>query len=153
MNLQKRYANMRIKRRDNGAEHPVTTRLSIRGVHSTKVLKLNHKTGIINHISEFLQHWDLSNNLSLNSLFLVSFVHQCWLFIKYWIYMIFLNHVHFMRNKIVSGYICNHSSLRIGNETLRPLEGAMGTPSAWPVSEAWIKTHNALDIGRWKPMT
>ncbi len=77
MNLQKRYANMRIKRRDNGAEHPVTTRLSIRGVHSTKVLKLNHKTGIINHISEFLQHWDLSNNLSLNSLFLVSFVHQC----------------------------------------------------------------------------
>ncbi len=24
----------------------------------------------------------------------------------------------------------NHSSLRIGNETLRPLEGAMGTPSA-----------------------
>ncbi len=53
----------------------------------------------------------------------------------------------------VSGYICNHSSLRIGNETLCPLEGAMGTPSAWPVSEAWIKTHNALDIGRWKPMT
>ncbi len=29
----------------------------------------------------------------------------------------------------VSGYTCNHGSLRIGNETLRPLEGAMGTPS------------------------
>ncbi len=27
----------------------------------------------------------------------------------------------------VSGYACNHGSLRIGNETLRPLEGAMGT--------------------------
>ncbi len=53
----------------------------------------------------------------------------------------------------ISGYTCKHGSLRIGNETLRPLEGAMGTPSAWPVSEAWIKTHNALDIGRWKPMT
>ncbi len=39
----------------------------------------------------------------------------------------------------VSGYICNHSSLRIGNEMLRPLGGAMGTPSAWLVSEAWIK--------------
>ncbi len=39
-----------------------------------------------------------------------------------------------------------------GNSTLRPLEGAMGTPSAWPVSEAWMKTHIALDIGRWKPM-
>lgn len=123
MNLQKIYANMRIKRRNNGAEHPVTTRLSIRVVHSTKLMKLNHKTGIINYISEFLQHWDLSNNLSLNSLFLVSFVHQwtcihirrilkrryiliqfygcqCWLFIKYCIYMIFQNHVHFMRNKI-----------------------------------------------------
>ncbi len=30
----------------------------------------------------------------------------------------------------VSGYTCHHGSLRIGNETLRPLEGAMGTPSA-----------------------
>ncbi len=37
--------------------------------------------------------------------------------------------------------------------TLRPLEGTMGTPLAWPVSEAWINTHNAFDIGRWKPMT
>ncbi len=36
----------------------------------------------------------------------------------------------------VSGYACNHGSLRIGNETLRPLEGARGTPSACPVSEA-----------------
>ncbi len=44
--------------------------------------------------------------------------------------------------QIVSGYVCNHSSLRIGNETLRPLEGAVGKPLAWPVSEAWIKTHN-----------
>ncbi len=44
--------------------------------------------------------------------------------------------------QIVSGYVCNHSSLRIGNETLRPLDGAMGKPLAWPVSEAWIKTHN-----------
>ncbi len=26
----------------------------------------------------------------------------------------------------VSGYACNHGSLRIGNEKLRPLEGAMG---------------------------
>ncbi len=30
----------------------------------------------------------------------------------------------------VSGYTCNHGSLRIGNEMLRPLEGAMGTSSA-----------------------
>ncbi len=30
-------------------------------------------------------------------------------------------------------------SLPKGTSTLRPLEGAMGTPSAWPVSEAWIK--------------
>ncbi len=36
----------------------------------------------------------------------------------------------------ISGYTCNHGSLRIGNSTLRPLEGAMGTPSAGPVSEA-----------------
>ncbi len=56
-------------------------------------------------------------------------------------------------NNNVSGYVCNHSSLRIGNETLRPLEGAMGTPSVWPVSEAWLQTPNALDIGRWTPMT
>ncbi len=33
------------------------------------------------------------------------------------------------RCEIVSGYACNHGSLRIGNETLHPLEGAMGTPS------------------------
>ncbi len=36
----------------------------------------------------------------------------------------------------VSGYACNHVFLRIGNETLRPLEGARGTPTACPVSEA-----------------
>ncbi len=43
-------------------------------------------------------------------------------------------------NENVSGYVCNHSSLRIGNGTLRPLEGAMGMPSAWPVSDAWLNT-------------
>ncbi len=26
----------------------------------------------------------------------------------------------------ISGYICNHGSLRVGNETLRPLGVAMG---------------------------
>ncbi len=40
-----------------------------------------------------------------------------------------------------------------GNSTLRPLEGARGTPSACPVSEAWIKYYIELDIGRRKPMT
>ncbi len=59
--------------------------------------------------------------------------------------------------KNVSGYACNHGSLRIGNEILRPLEGAMGTPSAWPVSEAWMKKQQciwhwqveAYDVGKW----
>ncbi len=31
-----------------------------------------------------------------------------------------------MMLKIVSGYICNHGSLRVGNETLHPLGVAMG---------------------------
>ncbi len=38
--------------------------------------------------------------------------------------------------KNISDYACNHGSPRIGNETLRPLEGARGTPSACTVSEA-----------------
>ncbi len=29
-------------------------------------------------------------------------------------------------SKNVSGYVCNHGSLRVGNETLRPLGVAMG---------------------------
>ncbi len=37
-------------------------------------------------------------------------------------------------------------SLPKGTSTLRLLEGPIGAPLAWPVSEAWIKTHNALDI-------
>ncbi len=45
----------------------------------------------------------------------------------------------------VSGYVCNHGSLRVGNETLRPLGVAMGgTSSAWPVSEAYIQKHHLL---------
>ncbi len=32
----------------------------------------------------------------------------------------------FQLMEIVSGYVCNHGSLRVGNETLRPLGVAMG---------------------------
>ncbi len=54
--------------------------------------------------------------------------------------------------QVMATHIKKASSLPKGTSTLRPLEGAMGTPLAWPVSEARIKTHNALDIGWWKPM-
>ncbi len=62
-----------------------------------------------------------------------------------------------VKKKNISGYTCNHSSLRIGNETLHSLEVAMGTPSAWPVSEAWNENTQctwhwqveAYDVSTW----
>ncbi len=43
---------------------------------------------------------------------------------------IFFFTVYIQLQQNVSGYTCNHGTLRIGNETLRPLGVAMGTPSA-----------------------
>ncbi len=56
--------------------------------------------------------------------------------------------------KNVSGYVCNHSSLRMGTRHCVLFRGSL-----WErlqrdrLPEAWLKTPNALGIGRWTPMT
>ncbi len=56
---------------------------------------------------------------------------------------------HVKRN--VSGYVCNHGSLRVGNETLRPLGVAMG--NAVSVTRVWSIHTKTPPVGRQQPMT
>ncbi len=51
----------------------------------------------------------------------------------------------------VSGYICNHGSLRVGNEILRPLGVAMG--NAISVTHVWSIHTKTPPVGRRQPMT
>ncbi len=51
----------------------------------------------------------------------------------------------------VSGYVCNHGSLRVGNETLRPLGVAMG--NAVSVTRVWSIHTKTPPAGRRQPMT
>ncbi len=63
-----------------------------------------------------------------------------------------ISHIQIMEN--VSGYVCNHSSLRMGTRHCVLFRGSL-----WErlqrdrLPEAWLKTPNALGIGRWTPMT
>ncbi len=61
-------------------------------------------------------------------------------------------HTHLNQKQVnVSGYVCNHGSLRVGNETLRPLGVAMGNVVS--VTRVWsIHTKTPL-VGRRQPMT
>ncbi len=67
-------------------------------------------------------------------------------------YLIF-NNVFKMLAQNVSGYICNHSSLRMGTRHCVLFRGSL-----WErlqrdrLHEAWLQTPNALDSGRWTPM-
>ncbi len=70
-----------------------------------------------------------------SSIYVCVYIYMCiyvcvYICVCIYIYIYIYTHTSLMRVENVSGYICNHSSLRIGNETLRPLEGAMGTPLA-----------------------
>ncbi len=53
--------------------------------------------------------------------------------------------------KSISGYVCNHGSLRVGNETLRPLGVAMG--NAVSVTRVWSIHTKTPPVGRRQPMT
>ncbi len=68
---------------------------------------------------------------------------RCWLGRHFW-------HTHQTREN-VSGYVCNHGSLRVGNETLRPLGVAMG--NAVSVTRVWSIHTKTPPVGRRQPMT
>ncbi len=72
------------------------------------------------------QHIRMKDHVTLKTGVMMLKIQLCFIGIKYIKIENFYLYTALMSIRNVSGYVCNHGSLRVGNETLRPLGVAMG---------------------------